>query len=164
MTHPQDDLTALLDGALAPARRAEVEAHLAGCAACRAERDRLAAALSALGALPPPPEPSPWFAARLAARLADETVPRAGMPLAGVLGRLLAWRWRLAVPAAGLAAAAAVALLVVRHQRDQELALAGQLELLQDLEAVASVGDVETPEDAAVVASLDALDRPEVRP
>lgn len=159
MTHPQDDLTALLDGALPAGRRAEVEAHLAGCAACRAERDRLAAALSALGALPPPPEPSPWFAARLAARLAEEPAPRAS-----VLGRLRAWRWRLAVPAAGLAAAAAVALLVVRHQRDLELAVAGELELLQDLEAVASVGDVETPEDAAVIAALDTLDRPEVTP
>lgn len=159
MTHPREDLTALLDGALAPARRAEVEAHLAGCAACRAERDALAGALAALGALPPPPAPSPWFGARLEARLAEAAPARVG-----VLARLLAWRWRLAVPAAGLAAAAAVALLVVRHQRAEELALAADLELLQDWEAVASLGDVESAEDAAVVASLDALERRGVTP
>lgn len=152
MKHPIDDLTALLDGALTPARRAEVEAHLGGCAACRAERDRLAGALALLGALPAPPEPSPFFAARLAARLAAEPAPPAGL-----LGWLRASRWRLAVPAAGLAAAAAVALLAVRHQRAEELALAADLDLMENYELVASLGDVETREDAAVVASLDLL-------
>jgi anti-sigma factor RsiW len=154
VNHPTDDLTALLDGALAPARRTELEAHLAGCEACRAERDRLQGALRLLGALPAPPEPSPLFATRLAARLAREPAPRAG-----VLARLHAWRWRLALPVAGLAAAAAVALLTVRHQRAEELALAADLDLLEDYEAVASLGDVETAEDAAVVAALDDLGR-----
>jgi anti-sigma factor RsiW len=155
MTHPTDDLTALLDGALAPARRAEVERHLQGCAACRAERDRLAGALALLGALPPPPEPSPWFAARLAARLAGEPAPSPG--LLGLLGRLGRWRWRLAVPATALAAAAAVTVFAVRAHRAEEEAVAAQLDLLEEYEVVASVGDVETAEDAAVVASLDRL-------
>lgn len=154
MTHPKDDLTAYLDGALAPARRAEVEAHLAGCAACRAEHGRLALAVTALGALLPPPEPSHFFSTRLAARLAAEPAPRAG-----ALARLLAWRWRLAVPALGLAAVAAVALLAPRTGRPPELAFASSLELLEDYEAVASLGDVETAEDAAVVASLHELAR-----
>jgi len=154
MTHPTDDLTALLDGALAPARRAEVEAHLHACGACRAERARLAGALALLSALPPPPEPSPLFTTRLAARLAREPAPAAGL-----LARLFAWRWRLAVPVAGLAAAAAVAVLTVRHQRAEELALAADLDLLENYEVVASLGDVETEEDAAVVASLDLLGR-----
>lgn len=154
MTHPTDDLTALLDGALAPARRAEVEAHLRACGSCRAERERLQGALALLGALPPPPEPSPYFTNRLAAALAREPAPPAG-----VLARVLAWRWRLAVPVAGLAAAAAVAVLTVRHQRAEELALAADLDLLENYEVVASLGDVETEEDAAVVASLDQLGR-----
>jgi len=154
MTHPTDDLTALLDGALTPDRCAEVEAHLRACGACRAERDRLAGALALLGALPPPPGPSPLFTTRLAARLAREPAPSSG-----VLARLLAWRWRLAVPVAGLAAAAAVAVLTVRHQRAEELALAADLDLLENYEVVASLGDVETEEDAAVVASLDLLGR-----
>lgn len=156
MSHVTDDLTALLDGALPPARRAEVEAHLAACGGCRGERDRLAGALALLGALPPPPEPSPWFNARLAARLAAEPAPAPGL-----LARLRGWRWRLALPATALAALAAVALLTVRAQRADELALAADLELLEEYEVVASLGDVETAEDAAVVAALHELDRKE---
>jgi anti-sigma factor RsiW len=150
VTHVTDDLTALLDGALAPARRAEVERHLDGCPACHGERDRLAGALTLLGALPPPPEPSPYFATRLAARLADEPAPARGL-----LGQLTSWRWRLALPATALAAAAALVVIGVRQQRLDEQALAGKLDLLENYEAVASLGAVETPEDAAVVASLD---------
>ena len=152
MSHPLDDLTALLDGALPPARHAEVERHLAGCAPCRAERDRLAGAVARLAALPPPPGPSPWFLSTLEARLADEPPPARGL-----LATLAAWRWRLAVPATAIAAAAAMAFLAVRQQRADEVALAQHLELLEDYEVVASLGDVDTAEDAAVVASLDQL-------
>jgi len=163
VSHLGEDLTALLDGALDGARRAEAEAHLAGCPACRAERDRLAGALARLAALPPPAEPSPWFETRLEARLAEQEAARP----AGLLSRLAAWRWRLALPAAALGAVAALALFTVRHQRAaraEALALAAQLELLEDLEAAASAGDVESAEDAAVVASLDELDLKEGRP
>ena len=34
---PTDDLSALIDDALQPARRSQVEAHLVGCASCRDE-------------------------------------------------------------------------------------------------------------------------------
>jgi len=160
MSHPLDDLTALLDGALPPARHAEVERHLAGCASCRAERDRLAGAVARLAALPPPPEPSPWFLSKLEARLADEPPPARG-----ILASLAAWKWRLAVPATAVAAAAAMAVFAVRQQRADEAALAQHLELLEEYEVVASLGDVETAEDAAVVASLDELSpRKEGRP
>lgn len=160
MSHVTEDLTALLDGALPAARRAEVEAHLAGCQRCRDERERLAAVLARLAALPPPPEPSPWFAARLEARLA-----RAGGPSAGLLARLAAWRWRLGLPLGALGALAALALVVARHHRDDELAAAAaRLELLEEYETIASVGDVETAEDAAVVAALDRLEPREGRP
>ena len=157
MTHVQEDLTALLDGALPPAHRAEVERHLEGCQACRAERERLAGALSLLGALPPPPEPSPYFATRLAARLADEPEPG---PARGLVERLASWRWRFAIPAAALAAAAALLVVGVRQQRRDEAALADHLELLENYEAVASLGAVETAEDALVVASLDEVSPP----
>lgn len=150
MKHVVDDLSALLDGALDPAAGRSVEAHLAACASCRAEHDRLRGALLALRRLPPPPEPSPWFATRLAARLAGE-------PRRGWLGRLAAWRWRLGLPAAGLAGAALAGVLMVRHQRGLELGAAAQLDLLQEYETVASVGEVETAEDAAVIAHLDTL-------
>ena len=169
MSHLGEDLTAFLDGALAPARHAEVEAHLAGCVACRSERDRLAGALHRLGALPLPAEPSPWFETRLEALLAEreaELAEQVARPT-GLLSRLTTWRWRLAVPMAALGAAAAIALVTVRHQRSaraETLALAGQLELLEELEAVESAGEVDTAEDAAVVASLDELDLKEGRP
>ncbi|MCO5166134.1 MAG: zf-HC2 domain-containing protein [Planctomycetes bacterium] len=51
MTHPDDE--ALLDhalGLLAPGARAEVEAHLAGCAPCGARAQALRAEQAALGA------------------------------------------------------------------------------------------------------------------
>lgn len=152
MTCVRDELTAFLDGALAGARREAVARHLEACAACRAERDRLASALEALSRLPPPPEPSPWFEARLAARLEGERRP-------GLLSRLAARRLALLAPAAGLAAAAAVTVVAVRQHRSAEEAVAANLELLADFEIAASLGHVETAEDAAVVLALDELAR-----
>ncbi|HYQ80392.1 MAG TPA: zf-HC2 domain-containing protein, partial [Anaeromyxobacteraceae bacterium] len=145
------ELTALLDGALDPARRAEVEAHLRACADCAAGRDRLAAALSALGALPAPPAPSPSFEARFYARLARE-----GHRPGGPLARLAALRWRVIAPLAGVATAAAVAAVVVVRQRADLAGMARNLELLDQYELVASLGDVDGP-DVEVVAHLDEL-------
>ena len=160
MRHVADELTALLDGALEPAARAAVEAHLAGCAACRAEQGRLTGALSALARLPAAPGPSPYFASRLAARLAAE-------PPRGLFGWLPAWlpawRWRLALPAGGLAAVALAGVLVIRQERGLELAAAAQLDLLREYETIASADDVETADDAALIAELDTLDRGGVR-
>ena len=149
--HVHEELTALLDGALDPARRTEVEAHLRTCPECGAERDRLDAALSALRALPAPPPPSPAFEARFWARLARE-----GDRPRGVLARLAALRWRLVAPLAGVAAAAAVAAVVVVRQRADETGMARHLELLDQLELVASLGDVDVA-DVEVVAHLDEL-------
>ncbi len=156
MRHVADELTALLDGALEPAARAAVEAHLAGCAACRAEQGRLTGALSALARLPAAPGPSPYFASRLAARLAAE-------PPRGLFGWLPAWRWRLALPAGGLAAVALAGVLVIRQERGLELAAAAQFDLLREYETIASADDVETADDAALIAELDTLDRGGVR-
>lgn len=52
MSHPGALLSAYLDGELAPAERASVDAHLAGCLDCRGELDGLMAARSALRGLP----------------------------------------------------------------------------------------------------------------
>lgn len=80
-----EQVTAFVDGALGPDAAAAVEAHLAGCEACRdqaeAER-RLAAELRAL----PAPEPPAGFEARLAARLRPRLRPaRWALPLAATL-------------------------------------------------------------------------------
>ncbi|HET7825752.1 MAG TPA: zf-HC2 domain-containing protein [Anaeromyxobacter sp.] len=163
--HPADDLTAFVDGALPPARAAEVRAHLERCAACRAEQERLASAAAAFRRVPPAPVPSPLFSERLAARLAREERPR--RPWAA---RLAAWvepsslRWRLAVPAAAAALAGGVIFAAVRMHGAEEAAAAEHLDLLLHYEEVASVGDVASPEDAAVIAQLDEIAPREGRP
>lgn len=159
MRHPTEDLTALLDGELPPERAAEVTLHLAGCAACRAERDGLASGIAALRALPPAPEPSPLFSTRLAARLAREA-----RPAPGFARRLAGLRWKLAAPAAAAALAAGIVAFAVRTQRAEEAGVALNLDLLLEYEAVASLGDVETEEDAAIVAALDDLTSKEGTP
>jgi anti-sigma factor RsiW len=149
--HVGDEISALLDGALPAARRAEVEAHLAACDGCRARRDRLARTLSALAALPPPPEPGPGFEQRFYARLARE---RGGRP--GLLGWFSSRPWRWVVPASGLMAAA-VALVVV-EQRQDRMEMARHLDLLENYVVVASLDSgVDSAEDVEVVAHLDEL-------
>jgi anti-sigma factor RsiW len=151
-SHVGDDLTALLDGALPGDRSGEVEAHLASCPECRAERDRIARALSALAALPPPPPPAPGFEQRFFARLAREAPRRRS-----ILDRLSVRPLRWLVPATGLAAALAVGVWV-RHADDRaDLEMARHLDLLENYVEVASLGAVETPEDVDVVSHLDEL-------
>jgi anti-sigma factor RsiW len=167
MTCPsREELVAVLDAAPlagAPAARAAgpgrgvegdalaaVRGHVDGCPACRAELARLEAGLAALRAGSPLVEPSPFFAARLSARLAALPPPRR-RGLAGLLGGT---PWRLAA-AGSLAAALAVGFVLVQRTRTaDELAVADRLELLEDLEVVASLGDVDGPDDVAIIAAL----------
>jgi anti-sigma factor RsiW len=150
--HVADDLTAYLDGALDPVRSAEVGDHLSACAACRAERDGIARALSAFAALPPPPPPPPGFEQRFYARLAREAPRRRSL-----LERLSALPFRWLVPATGLAAALAVGIWVRQAEERADLEMARHLDLLENYVEVASLGVVETPEDLEVVAHLDEL-------
>lgn len=154
MTCPSgEELVLVLDGALPEAALAEARGHVEGCASCRAELARLGAGVALLRAGSPGVEPSPYFSARLAARLAGPPVSPRG------LGALLRPRWRLAA-VAGVAAAAAAGLLVTQRVRvPDEFAVAERLELLEDYEVVASVGDVESAEDAEVILALDRLAR-----
>lgn len=150
--HVTEELTALVDDALAPAERAAVEAHLDACAACRAERDAIARALATLAAVPAPPPPRPGFEQRFYARLAREAPrPRS------LLERLAAHPLRWLVPAAGLAAALAVGIGVRRAAERSDLEMARHLDLLERYVEVASLDVVETPEDVEVVAHLDEL-------
>ena len=153
MTHPVGSLTAYLDGALDPAERAEVEAHLAQCASCRAERDRLAAAVALLARLPPSLPPAPGFEQRFYARLAAEKAE--ARERRGLLDRV-AWRW-LAPGLAGVAATVGVFLYTGAQHRKEEAFLAEHLDLFESYEAVASVDAVESAEDVQVVAHLREL-------
>ncbi len=84
-----------LDGRLSVAERAPVEAHLAGCAACRAQVDELLALVGVLGEWPGV-APSPSFDAALRARVAQEAEEGSG--------------WFVLRPAWGAALAAAIVL------------------------------------------------------
>jgi anti-sigma factor RsiW len=159
VSHPREDLTAYLDGVLPPPRAEEIARHLAGCEACAAEVARTRAALAALCALPPPPEPSPFFGARLEAKLAGARERRPGL-LSTLLGRRIV----LLVPAAAAALAAAIGVVWLRHGRSGNDLLDDQIALLRDYEVVASMGDVNDAEDAQIVAHLDELSAREGRP
>ena len=50
-------VTGYVDGALSPADRTDVEAHLSSCAACRAQAEAERRVAAAVRALPPPPIP-----------------------------------------------------------------------------------------------------------
>jgi len=67
----EEDLSALLDGELEPAREAEVRAHTAGCARCAAHLARLARVDEALRSLPDTETPAD-LAERLRMRLDEE--------------------------------------------------------------------------------------------
>lgn len=96
MSHVLDDLELYVLGALAPATRAEVERHLAGCAGCRAEAAALRDVVSALHDSLPEREPPAGLRARI---LAAASPARAPVPVA----RRARPAW---LPAAALAAAA----------------------------------------------------------
>jgi len=67
--HVREDLSAYLDGALAPADRALVRDHLAACAACRAAAAELSATARLIAALPRP-DPSRRLVPSLETRFA----------------------------------------------------------------------------------------------
>lgn len=130
----RQDLVALIDDQLEPARRSQLEAHLEGCQGCQAELSGLRRALEAVDALPAL-EPSSDLQARFDARLERER--------SGWWAELTTWM-RRPVPilalSSSLAALVLVAALVLRPgpaAPDQdELAIANHLELFADYEAI----------------------------
>lgn len=65
MLHPHTELSAYIDGALAPAAQAAVDGHVAACAVCRAHVAQLRATVALLHGLPDP-VPSRRLVPRLA--------------------------------------------------------------------------------------------------
>ncbi len=153
MTHVRDDLTALVDGALPPGRRAEVEAHLAACADCRAEHDLISSALRMLATVPAPAAPAAGFEQRFYARLAREKAHR---PSPWERLSLSPWRWT--VPIAALSAAAVAVTVGVAETRSDRLEMARHLDLLENYVVVASLDTVESAEDVDVVEHLNELE------
>lgn len=154
--HPLEDLVAFLDGALPDAERAQVDAHLAGCGACKDELRRLQRAAALLTRLPAQ-EPSPAFARAFFAE-----AERKGF--FGRLGERLAAAFalpavRVAAPAGALAVMLAVGLSVkARRDAARDRDIAEHLELFENYELVQSVDAVQQPGDAEVIAHLDELE------
>ena len=91
-THIADRLSAWLTGSLPETEAAEVRAHLASCVACEEERRLLEESRAVVPSVRER-DPSPWFAAKVAARAAEAHPRPVGAPW---------WRWAFG----GLAVAA----------------------------------------------------------
>jgi anti-sigma factor RsiW len=89
------ELEELLEGKLDAASRERVEAHMAGCPACREEFDAVRESLAVLReGLVLAPEASPAFFTRLGARLREAETERAVVDFWGaleLLSRRMAW-------------------------------------------------------------------------
>lgn len=120
--HVRSQLTAYLDGELADDRGSALRGHLRGCEACRQVASDEAALRDGLRALPPIDPPVTLWAG-VQARLAAAEVKDAERP---AWRRALA-RWAPKAPTFGLAGAAlaaAIALIVIRTQREDKRAVA----------------------------------------
>ena len=161
MTHDeiQARLDARADGTLPPDERAEVERHLADCAACRGEAEALAALLADARALPRSLTPERDLWAGIEGRLA----PRVPRTASAVRSR----RWRPLLLAAAIATVllGGAALLLLRppaqpsvaFTREQARYLAASAELAR---ALAQDPGHLAPETQAVVGrSLSVVDQ-----
>lgn len=145
-----DDLTAYIDGELPPERVRQIEAALAADASLRALEQKLRRSIAAVEALPAPVTESSAAMRRAVLNAVAEPTWRE---------RWL--RWPVLMPMAGLAAAAAVTLVVWPKTEEapsgldeEKLLLAQNLEVVEDLDLVG----LESPEDLDVVADLQDLE------
>jgi len=100
----RDDLAAYLLGALEPGEAAELERHVAGCAECEEELERLRPAVQVLPETVERVEASPALRGRLMEQVRSEAAGSQAAPASSQPSR---WRFGLR-PAAGLAALALV--------------------------------------------------------
>lgn len=144
------ELVAYLDGELPDPVRSEVEIHLQGCAACRAERDQLAATLESLESLPAT-RPSEDFTRQFWERFqaARERGFKAG------LASLFKWPRPVWVGAAATACLLAVIILLLPEDRPvekAEAAIAGHMDLFSDYE---TIKHLDVLEDLEYIEALD---------
>lgn len=133
-----EDLTAYLDGELAPARAAEIASHVRACAPCGLELKELQEAGEFVRRHAVMLEPRPEIWNNLRARIALR--PEAGPARSWLAG----WLWNRRLAAAG--AAAAVVLGVwgyVAHRESRRSLERYMMEYIQQRETVA--GAVENP-------------------
>jgi anti-sigma factor RsiW len=146
-----EDLSAYLDDELDAPRFAEVHAHLASCADCRARLDALRRVDAELAALPAPTA-SADLRHRLAVRLdAEAAPPRRVRP------PRRRHRWTIG---AGIASAAAAALvLYLAVGRGPRLLPVAAMDLdTAPAEEIAIALELDTIEDLEVIANLELLE------
>jgi hypothetical protein len=110
----------LIDGALTPAEAAQVEAHLAGCPACRAELAQLRTTVRLVGGVESVQVPD-GFAAAVRGRLEQlsEATPRPTWPRWRLALPRVSWSWKTAAAAASVALVAVFAVNLVREMVPQ---------------------------------------------
>jgi anti-sigma factor RsiW len=149
----EEELTAYVDEELPPTRRAEVEAHLRGCAGCGATEALLRRTVTRLAELP---EFIPSPSTRREVLEKVEALPPT------LRERLLALlRPTVLVPAAGLAAMAGLTLYTIAPSEPAlEVTDVGTLELAMNLEVVEDyeVVGLDDGEDLEVIAHLHELE------
>ena len=108
--------SALIDGALTAAEAAEVEAHLAGCPACRTDLAQLRATVTLVREVEPVQVPD-GFAAGVRGRLEQlsAATPRSTWPRWRLVLPRVAWSWKTAAAAASVALVAVFAVNLVRE-------------------------------------------------
>ncbi|MCU1486304.1 MAG: Transrane transcriptional regulator (Anti-sigma factor RsiW) [Actinomycetia bacterium] len=121
LRHPEDALSALLDGQLDAAESEAVHAHLVACAECSAELEAVRATRAAVRSLPAVEPPVGFFEGLLAGGLPEEA-PDAAAP-----ARVVPLRSRKAALGNAAAAVAAGVLLVVGFGGNQATAVAPQV-------------------------------------
>jgi anti-sigma factor RsiW len=149
----EEDLTAYVDGELPPARRAEMESHLAGCVGCQGTEALLRRTMARLADLPGF-TPSTATRREVLAKL-DALPPTPWERLRALL------RPGVLAPAAGLTAVAGLVLYTSAARAPAlELADEGTLELAMNLEVVEDydVVGLDADEDLEVVAHLHELE------
>jgi len=105
-----------LDGALPPGDRARLDAHLAGCEACRSFQRELEAAHRLVRGVEAV-EPPPWLAAKIMARVRAEAAPRASFWRRAILPILLKPQYQVAT----LLLVCATSYYLVRNRPEAEL-------------------------------------------
>ncbi len=143
----EGELTAYLDGELAPAARAELDRHLPSCASCRATLPLLRQAVVSLQALPAF-EPRP--------ALRREVLSRLDQP-PGLWARLT--RPWVVLPSFGLVAAAVLAVVLVGRSElpsvePEQLEIAANMDMTEDYELLG----LSELEDVDVVQHLHELE------
>ena len=118
----RDQLSAYREGELADPLRKELEAHLSGCAECRAELAALEQMIRQMKALPPVPVPAD-FRSRVWQRIEKESgLQRLRRTI------LEPWYWKLPVEALATAAVVLIVAQVVRVTGPEKMAMAPPLQ------------------------------------